>query len=61
MSRFQNYSDPDDNPGFRRDWGDGPVHIQFRSEISNPKKPTGKAARRTTISTPAPRPDVRAL
>ena len=38
MSRFSNYADPNANPNFCRDWGDGPVHTKLRSEKSKPKQ-----------------------
>lgn len=38
MSHFSRFSNPDSNSHFSRDWGDGPVHIKFRSEKPKPKQ-----------------------
>ena len=42
MAHFSLQSDPDDNPHFRRDWGDGPTLIVLRSEKSDLAKPITK-------------------
>ena len=42
MAHFSLQSDPDDNPQFRRDWGDGPVYINFRSKKAKPTRPITK-------------------
>ena len=42
MSHYSNQSDPDDNPQFRRDWGDGPVYINFCSKKAKPTRPIPK-------------------
>ena len=36
MPHYSVQSDPDDNPHFQRDWGDGPVFIRLRSERLDP-------------------------
>ncbi len=42
MPHFSLQSDPDDNPQFRRDWGDGQVFIRLRSEKPDLPKPITK-------------------